>query len=241
VAVLPRPVRSEPCVRAELPRERLFRAGASALSAIELLALVIRTGGRGRSALETATRIWGQVGSWECLGRIGEAELGRIAGMGPAKIASLRAAVELGARALSPPLEPGTPLTGPEQVAQHLAPRIGALRQESFWTLMLDSRQRWIGEVEVSRGSLDQSLVHPREVFGPAVREAAAALVLVHNHPSGNPEPSPEDHEVTARLVGAGELLGIPVVDHVVLARQGYTSFARRGWLRAQAVERRRR
>ena len=97
--------------------------------------------------------------------------------------------------------------------------------------LLLDTRHRLIREVEVSRGSLNQSLVHPREVFAPALREAAAAILVVHNHPSGDPSPSREDHEVTRRLAKAGELLGIPLLDHVVIAAQGHTSFARNGWL----------
>jgi DNA repair protein RadC len=105
-----------------------------------------------------------------------------------------------------------------------------------FTVLLLDTRQRLMREVEVSRGSLNQSLVHPREVYGPAMREAAAAILVVHNHPSGDPTPSREDHDVTRRLVRVGQLVGIPLVDHVVIATQGYCSFARSGWL-AQAPE----
>ncbi len=97
--------------------------------------------------------------------------------------------------------------------------------------VLLDSRHRMIGEVEVSRGSLNQSLVHPREVFAPALRESAAAILVLHNHPSGDPQPSRDDHEVTRRLVRAGEILGIRVVDHVIVARGGFVSFARSGWM----------
>ncbi len=116
----------------------------------------------------------------------------------------------------------------------HFRARLRHVRQESFFALLLDSRHRLIREVEVSRGSLNQSLVHPREVFAPALREAAAALVVVHNHPSGDPEPSREDVEVTRRLSEAGEILGVRLVDHVVTGAEEFRSFARMGWLPAQ-------
>jgi len=220
--------------RTDWPRERLRERGASALSSVELLALLLRTGSRSRRVVEVAHSLWERFGSLERMAHAGDAELAAIAGLGPAKIASLRAAFELGARSVADPLRRGDHISSPERVVGHLGPRLSHLPYECFLTLLLDSRQRLLCEVEVSRGSLDQSLVHPREVFGPALREAAASLVLVHNHPSGDPEPSPEDRDVTCRLVRAGELLGIPVVDHVVVARHGYTSFTRRGWLQTQ-------
>jgi DNA repair protein RadC len=215
----------------ERPRERLARHGTAALSAAELLALVLRTGGPGRTASALAQRLLERFGSLEGLLRAGDAELLQVAGLGPAKLASLRAALELGARLARSELSPGTRLARPDQAYRHLAPRLRPLRQELFLALLLDSRQRLIGEVEVSRGSLNQSLVHPREVFAPALRESAAAILVAHNHPSGDAEPSPEDHEVTRRLVRAGELLGVRVVDHLVIGGSGFTSFADRGWL----------
>jgi len=217
----------------ELPRERLLAKGAHALSSPELLALVLRTGARGKSVLEVARSLLEQFGSLERLSRAGDAEIAAITGMGPTKTAALRAALELGSRCAHAPLRCGQRLLGPEQVFAHLGPRLRGLRQELFLALLLDSRHRVIREIEVSKGSLDQSLVHPREVFGPALREAAAALVLIHNHPSGDPEPSPEDREVTRRLVSAGEILGLSVLDHVVMGGEGYVSFAHRGWLAA--------
>jgi DNA repair protein RadC len=227
--------------RAEQPRERLWAEGVEALSACELLALVLRTGAPGQPVLELARGLWERFGSLERLARAGDAELAALGGMGPAKTAALRAALELGARAARAPLRAGERLVGPEQVFAHLAPRMIGLRQERFLALLLDSRQRVIREVEVSRGSLDQSLVHPREVFGPALREAAAALVVAHNHPSGDPEPSAEDREVTSRLASAGQILGVALLDHVVVGGAGYVSFARRGWLQAQVVRKERR
>jgi DNA repair protein RadC len=234
--IVNRPVRDEdPAARRELPRERLCREGASVLLPEELLALVLRTGVRGADALSLARALLARFGSLDRLALAGDAELGRVAGLGPAKIASLRAALELGLRLAHSPLERGDRIHSPEQVFAHLGARLRRVRQEVFYALLLDSRHRLIRAVEVSRGSLNQSLVHPREVFAPAFREAAAAIIVVHNHPSGDPHPSREDREVTRRLAEAGQLLGIPLLDHVVVAGQGWASFAREGWLEPQA------
>ncbi|MFI5316785.1 MAG: DNA repair protein RadC [Myxococcota bacterium] len=215
----------------ERPRERLEREGAESLALVELLALVLRTGPRASGALRLAQTLVERFGSLDALARAGTAELRAVRGMGPAKVGSLRAAFEIGARLLRTPVEPGEKLHSPEQVAAHFSARMRRYRQEVFVVLLLDSRHRLIGEVEVSRGSLNQSLVHPREVFAPALRESAAAILVVHNHPSGDPQPSREDHEVTQRLVRAGEILGIRVVDHLVIGGLDFTSFARTGQL----------
>jgi DNA repair protein RadC len=221
---------------AERPRERLARGGPESLALAELLALVLRTGARGAGALRLAETLVQRFGSLDALARAGTAELRRVHGMGPAKIASLRAAFEIGARLLRTPLAPGEKLHSPEQVVAHFGARMRRYRQEVFVALLLDSRHRLIGEVEVSRGSLNQSLVHPREVFAPALRESAAAILVVHNHPSGDPQPSREDREVTTRLVRAGEILGIRVVDHLVIGGQDFTSFARAGHISASSA-----
>jgi DNA repair protein RadC len=222
--------------RFEWPRERLDREGAESLAIRELIALLVRTGGgRGSTALRLADALLERFGSLDALARAGNAELRGVPGMGPAKIASLRAAFELGARLARTPLVPGAKLASPEQVSAHFSARMRRYRQEVFVVLLLDSRHRLIGEVEVSRGSLNQSLVHPREVFAPALRESAAAILVLHNHPSGDPQPSREDHEVTRRLVRAGEILGIRVVDHLVIGGEEFTSFARTGQLLASS------
>ena len=221
--------------RFERPRERLEREGPESLALAELIALLVRTGARGATSIRVANALLERFGSLDALARAGNAELRRVAGMGPAKIASLRAAFELGARLACTPLVPGEKLQSPEQVAAYFGARMRRYRQEVFIVLLLDSRHRLIGEVEVSRGSLNQSLVHPREVFAPALRESAAAILVLHNHPSGDPEPSREDHEVTRRLVRAGEILGIRVVDHLVIAGERYTSLARTGQLIASS------
>ena len=221
--------------RPEGPRERIRRDGAEALAEVELLAILLRTGPVGGSALGLAARLLRAFGSLERLAGAGDAELQAVGGIGPVKTAGLRAAFELGSRLARSPLLPGEKLQSPEQVFGAFGARLRHVRQELFFVLLLDSRHRLIREVEVSRGSLNQSLVHPREVFAPALREAAAAILVVHNHPSGDPDPSREDHEVTRRLAQAGEILGVRLVDHVVIGGESYRSFARSGWFSPQA------
>ncbi len=214
----------------EAPRERLRALGPGALSDAELLALVLRTGGAGRGGLDLSRLLLARAGGLLALARAAPAEL-RAPGVGPAKAASLEAAFELGRRIASRRLAPGDPITGPADVHRHLHPRLRGAPQEEFLALLLDGRHRLLREIPISRGTLTASLVHPREVFRPALREGAAALVLAHNHPSGDPTPSAEDREVTDRLVRAGELLGVRVVDHVVVAERGFASLRELGAL----------
>lgn len=214
----------------EGPRERLRALGPASLSDAELLALLLRTGGAGRTGLDLARLLLARAGGLVALARAAPAEL-RAPGVGPAKAASLEAAFELGRRIASRRLAPGDAITGPADVHRHLHPRLRGAPQEEFLALLLDGRHRLLREVPISRGTLTASLVHPREVFRPALREGAAALVLVHNHPSGDPTPSAEDRQVTARLARAGELLGVRVVDHVVVAERGFASLRELGAL----------
>ena len=214
---------------ADLPRERLRALGASALSDAELLALLLRTGGAGASALSVARELVDRFGDLRCLAQASATRLSRAHGVGPAKAASLLAALEIGRRSAEQRLPVGRPIQRPEDVHRHFYLRLREARQECFTVLLLDGRHRLIGEVLVSQGTLTASLVHPREVFRSALQEAAAALVLVHNHPSGDPSPSREDREVTERLVRAGEILGVRVVDHVIVAERGYHSFREAG------------
>lgn len=159
------------------------------------------------------------------------AELASLPGLGTSRALAIEAAIALGRRADHRAIEPGEPITRSEAVWRHFHPRLAGLAQERFYVLLLDGKGRLLREVRVSEGSLTASLVHPREVFRRAVREAAAAVILVHNHPSGDPEPSPEDSTLTGRLRAAGELLGIRVLDHVVVGRGRWTSFADLGLL----------
>ena len=207
----------------DLPRERLFGQGAEVLSDDELLALLLGAGGGGRS-LDTARHLLREHGGLAGLARADARELRARRGLGPARTAALLASLELGRRVAGRRLREGSAVRDPADVYRHLHPRLRDAPQERFLALLLDGRHRLIREEPISRGTLTASLVHPREVFRPALRACAAALVLVHNHPSGDPRPSPEDREVTRRLVRAGALLGISVLDHVVVAERGYAS-----------------
>lgn len=211
------------------PRERLDALGPEALSDAELLALLLRTGRRGADALSVASRVLALRGGLPGLARAEGGELANIPGVGPAKSASLRASLEIGRRLAARRLDPGTTIRSPADVFRHFHPRLRHAAQERFFVVLLDGRHRVLRHELVSQGTLTASLVHPREVFRPALREAAAAVVLVHNHPSGDPTPSAEDREITQRLMRAGEILGIPVLDHVVVAERGYSSLQEEG------------
>jgi len=213
------------------PRERLEREGPAALADAELVALVLRTGDRSRDAWSLARSLLARSGGLLGLDSLPGPAMESLAGLGPAKAASLRAALELGRRLDARPLARGRPLRGPLDVQRHFSSRLRGLRRECFHVLLLDGRHRLLSVDPVSVGTLTASLVHPREVFREAIRCAAAAILLVHNHPSGDPTPSTEDRAVTRRLSTSGELLGIRVVDHVIVAEDGYFSFREAGEL----------
>ncbi|MGE0362140.1 MAG: DNA repair protein RadC [Vicinamibacterales bacterium] len=201
----------------ERPRERLRRVGASGLGDHELVAVVLGSGIRGRDSLAVARQLLRDAGGLPGLAAWPPPRLMRAVGIGPGRAARLAAAVELGRRAVAGPRRERPRIASPAAAAEHLLPRLGGRREEHFGVLLLDTRHRLIHEVVVSVGSLDASLVHPREVFRAASEHSAAALVLFHNHPSGDPTPSADDLVLTRRLVQAGELMGIGVVDHVVV------------------------
>jgi DNA repair protein RadC len=214
------------------PRERLLEQGAEALSDAELLALLLRTGAAGRDALALATDLLRCEGGLHRLAVAAPRELSRHGGVGPAKSASLVAALEIGRRLATRRLRAGDRVQSPGDVYGHFHARLRHAASERFLALLLDGRHRLVREVAISQGTLTASLVHPREVFRPALRESAAAVVLVHNHPSGDPTPSSEDRELTRRLAAAGDLLGVPVLDHVVVAERGFVSLREDGVLR---------
>jgi DNA repair protein RadC len=218
-------------LRDELPRERLFAQGSGGLSDAELVALALRTGGAGAHATDLAAGLLARHGGLRGLARSDPRELTSFRGIGRAKAATLAAALEIGRRISRRRLREGDSVRGPDDVFRHFHARLRDACQEHFYVLLLDGRHRILGEEVVSLGTLTASLVHPREVFRPALRASAAALILVHNHPSGDPEPSPEDRSVTERLGRAGELLGIPVLDHVVVAERGFRSLRDEGCL----------
>jgi DNA repair protein RadC len=229
---MPRSPRDRPPLT-DRPRERLETLGPEALSDAELLALLLRGGDRGNDAIAVAAAVLVARGGLQGLARSAGRELARTPGVGPARSASVLAALELGRRLAAGRLRRGAAIRGPEDIYRHFHPRLRHAAQERFVVLLLDGRHRVMGQETVSQGTLTASLVHPREVFRPALRAGAASLVLVHNHPSGDPTPSPEDREVTTRLSRAGEILGVRVVDHVVVAERGYCSLREQGLFEA--------
>lgn len=198
------------------PRERVMRAGVGAVGDDELLAILLGTGVRDRSAATVAAELVSSAGGVVALSRASPHELACVRGVGPARAALIASAFELGRRAVERVRQRET-LTRAEDVLRLVGPRLAGLSQEVFLAIGIDVRNQVIEVVEVARGSVAGVEVHPREVFRPLVRMAAAGALLVHNHPSGDPTPSTEDIELTHRLREVGRLLGIPVVDHVVV------------------------
>jgi len=221
----------------ERPRERLLAKGPDALSDAHVLAILLRTGRRNSSAVHVAMELLHLVGGVAGLARCGIDELCGIAGIGPAKAAQLKAAIELGRRAMAEPLSMGTRVTCSGDLFKHFHPSLRDLKHEVFKVVLLDAKNTVLKEATVSEGSLTLSIVHPREVFALAVRESAAGVIFLHNHPSGDPTPSLEDRQLTDRLVAAGKVLGIRVLDHVVMGDGRYVSFADQGWLMEQGRE----
>jgi DNA repair protein RadC len=215
----------------ERPRERLLERGAAALSEAELLALVLRTSGvRGESAVDQGRQLLTNLAGVVGLGRATVAELARQRGMGPASAAAVVAALELGRRAVCSRVDRGGAFRTSLEVFHHFRGQLAPLCQEVFYVVLLDAKHRKIREVRISEGSLTASIVHPREVFAPAMRDSAAAMILIHNHPSGDPSPSPEDLELTRRLREAGEVIGIRVLDHVIIGSEAHFSFVDAGY-----------
>jgi DNA repair protein RadC len=218
--------------RSDRPRERLVDLGAHALGTAELLALLLGTGSGRRSALQLGHQVLAAAdGSLRRLAGQPVAALTSIEGIGIARAVVVHAALELGRRLSCEAREEGAPVRSPRDVVALFAPRLEDLPVEEFHVAVLDSQHRLERDVTVTRGILNSSLVHPREVFREAIAERAAALILVHNHPSGDPAPSADDRAVTEQLVAAGRLLDIPVHDHVIIGRGRYTSFAEAGLL----------
>jgi DNA repair protein RadC len=210
-------------------RERLLGGGARALADIELLGLLLDGGAGTPAGLVLAEQVLRAVGGIERLGRLDRRACDSLDGVWPRRAAVLRAALEIGRRAAASPLGSESPVRDAAAVYGHFRGRLPQLEREVFYVLLLDGKNRAQGEVLVSEGSLTTALVHPREVFAPAIREAAAAVILVHNHPSGDPTPSAEDRALTERLRQVGELVGIRVLDHVVIGRGRWASLAEEG------------
>jgi len=218
----------------ERPREKMLKQGVGSLTNAELLALIIRTGDTAtkKSAIDLGREIISHFSdNLRELGGADLAEICSIKGMGPAKATGIKAAFTLAARFQSRKLEHFDRFTSPRQVFDYFHHEFRDSRKEYFLALLLDGKNRIIRRVQVSEGSLNQSIVHPREVFIPAVKESAAAIILVHNHPTGDPAPSPEDIAITRRLREAGDIMGIKVLDHIIIGDGEFVSFVERGLL----------
>jgi DNA repair protein RadC len=224
-----RSIRSWPA--ADRPRERLIRNGPEGLSDVELLAIVLRSGSGSASAVDLAGKILQQAGSLQALARRNVFELQRVSGIGSAKAAEIHAAFELGRRLQAAEGGVRPVIRTPDDAAGVLIPKLRDLAVESFVVMVLDAANGVIDSTELSRGTLNASLVHPREVYKFAIDRRGAAVIVGHNHPSGNPEPSREDIEITRQLVDAGKVVGIPLHDHLIVAGNRRTSFAERGLL----------
>jgi DNA repair protein RadC len=221
----------------ERPRERLLAHGPHTLTNAQLLAILLRVGRHGSSAVQVGMDLLDRLGDVAGLAQCGIEELCAVPGVGRAKAAQLKAALELGKRAVASPLTKGTRITSSRDLFTHYHPTVRDLRHEIFKVILLDAKHAIMRDATVSEGSLTLSIVHPREVFTLAVKESAAAVIFLHNHPSGDPTPSAEDRVLTSRLVSAGELLEIRVLDHLIVGDGRYVSFADQGWLTNQGAD----
>jgi DNA repair protein RadC len=215
------------------PREKLLDKGAQALSETELLAIILRIGNAstGESAIDHARLLLSRFGGLRGIDEASASELSDVKGIGPAKVAQMKASLEIGRRLGNQKWQPGAALRSPEEVFHHFRDIFGKEKRELFYVVLLDNKNKKIRDVKISEGSLTASLVHPREVYNPVIRDSAAAVIFVHNHPSGDPAPSPEDIEITRRLKQVGEVLGVRVLDHIVIGHDRYFSFSDKGLL----------
>ncbi|MEW6109087.1 MAG: DNA repair protein RadC [Nitrospirota bacterium] len=218
----------------ERPRERLLKHGAHSMSDAQLVAIILRTGGNGRSAIDLGMELIDTFGSLKNMQEASLHELCRIKGLGRAKAAQLKAALELGKRLFNEPALKGPVFSTARDVYSYFNARFRNMKKEVFYCVLLDVKNRLVRETRISEGSLTSSLVHPREAFRDAVKESAASVIFVHNHPSGDPSPSREDISITERLSIAGDTVGIKVLDHIIIGDGAYTSMMEKGYLKGR-------
>lgn len=211
------------------PRERLVKVGAEVLSTAELLAIVLRSGVPGENVLRLAERVLAQFNNLPGLARASITELTEANGIGPAKAAEIKAALEIGRRLVATAPEERTRVTTPDDAFHLLKSEMMFLEQEQLRLILLDTRNRVLRAPTIYVGSLNTSVIRVGELFRAAIRENAAAFIIAHNHPSGDPSPSPEDINVTRQIVQAGKLLDVDVLDHIVIGRNRYVSLKQRG------------
>jgi len=215
----------------ERPRERMMHYGAEALSHAELLAILLRTGSHQESAIHLAGRIMNKVGSIRNLVDLSIDELTQIKGIGIAKAVQLKAGIELGQRLARARMSDTVTIRSPRDAFDVLSEQLRYLQKEHFVCLFLNTKNHIIAQETLSMGSLNASIVHPREVFRAAIKCSSASIVCAHNHPSGDPTPSPEDIALTSRLVEAGQIIGIDVLDHVIIGDGDFVSLKEQGFM----------
>lgn len=217
--------------KSERPRERLLRDGALVLSNQELIALVLGSGTRSESVLELAGRVIQHFDGLKLLKEATTAELMEIHGIGQAKAVQLCAALEIGRRIKQFPVEETHVVRSPQDVADYMMEEMRHLKQEHFIALYLNTKNAVLHKKTLFIGSLNASIVHPRELYKEALRYSAASFICLHNHPSGNPEPSQEDIEVTKRLTETGKMLGIELLDHIIIGDRRFCSMKEKGYV----------
>lgn len=215
----------------ERPRERLIKYGAESLSDAQLLAIILRTGSGERGVLGLSMSILDTFKTLRNIDAASISELSSIKGLGTAKIAQIKAAFELGKRLMGESSDGKPVFSSSHSIFSYFAPRFKNLKKEFFIGILLDAKNRLIRECKVSEGTLTNSLIHPREAFKEAVKESAASVIFVHNHPSGDPTPSRDDITITERLKSAGDIIGINVLDHVIIGDRKYVSLKEKGVL----------
>lgn len=213
----------------ERPRERLIQSGDEHLTDAELLGIIIRDGTLNYSAVDLAQKLLTEYGDFRGLSMASIGELCEIKGIGPARAAQIKASLAIAKRFSTIPIKPSQQFKRSKDIFDHFHERLRGQKQEIFLSILLDSKNRIIKEQTVSSGSLTSSIVHPREVFKSAIKESAAAVIFVHNHPSGDPEPSKEDIFTTNRLLEAGNIVGIKVLDHIIVGNGNFVSFKDKG------------
>ena len=213
------------------PRERLLQEGPQFLSDIELLAIMLRTGSADASAMELSTRLLGHFGGLKQLLDVSSEELSAFKGIGPAKVAQIKAALELGRRVAMASIWDRPSVRSPENAAALVMEEMRHLDREHFWALLLNTKNQVLARETISIGTLNFSAIHPRELFKSAIKRSAAGIILVHNHPSGDPAPSKQDIEATGRLVEAGNIIGINILDHLVIGDNKFASLKAMGLL----------
>jgi DNA repair protein RadC len=216
----------------ERPRERLLRNGASSLSDSELIAILIGNGTKNKSAVDLGRELLEKYNTITDLAKCDLIQFTKISGIGPAKAITLAATFELNKRLKSAPFDELRVMRTPDDITDYYISKYRGIMQEQFRVLLLNSSNQIFKEVLISTGSLNASIVHPREVFREAITNSSASIVLLHNHPSGNPYPSKEDIAITKQLKESGKIIAIEVIDHIIIAGDKYYSFAKNGLLK---------